>query len=238
VGGHPIVFVHGIGVTRKQWLPQMRDLGDEYRVIATDLPGHGSLAATPFSLEAASQRLCAVVDEAAGGRALIAGLSLGGYVAIEFARRWPEKAAGLVLTGCSGNPHGILAVIPRTVELFTRAVGDRWLTFVNEVHFRVRYGDELAHEQIEAGFFFKAMQDALRQLRGKDFRRKLKEYAGPVLILNGDRDTLYRIGELTFLTAAQDARLQLIGNAGHVANLEEPEAYSRAVRRFARCIDW
>ncbi len=237
-GGHPIVFVHGIRVTRKQWLPQMRDLGGEYRVIAADLPGHGALAGVAFSLDAAVQRVREVVDEAADGRALVVGLSLGGYVAIEFARRWPEKAAGLVLTGCSGNPRGVLSLIPATVALFTRAVGDRWLTFINEINFRVRYGDELAREQLDAGFFFTAMQDALKQLRGNDFRRRLKAYPGPVLILNGERDTLFRITELTFLTAAQDARLQLIRDAGHVANLEEPAAYSRALRRFAQCLDW
>ncbi len=236
--GRPIVFVHGIRVTRKQWLPQMRDLADEYRVVAPDLPGHGALASSRFSLDVAAERLRDVVDEEGGGRALIAGVSLGGYVAIEFARRWPQKAAGLVLTGCSANPRGVLAVIPPTVALFTRAVGDRWLTFVNEINFRLRYGDDLAREQIEAGFFFDAMQAALWQLRGKDFRRKLKEYPGPVLILNGERDTLFRLGELNFLAAVPDARLQLVRGAGHVANLEEPEAYSRALRRFARSLDW
>ncbi len=237
-GGHPIVFVHGIRVTRKQWLPQARDLADEFRVVSMDLPGHGALAGARFSLDAAATALREVVDEAAGGRALIAGLSLGGYVAIEFARRSPEKAAGLVLTGCSANPSGVLAIIPPTMALFMRAVGDRWLTFVNEVNFRVRYGDELAREQIEAGFYFQAMQSALWQLRGKDFRRRLRQYPGPVLILNGERDTLFRLGELRFLAAAPDARLQLVHGAGHVANLEQPDDYTRALRRFARCIDW
>ena len=236
--GQPIVFVHGIRVTRKQWLPQARDLADEFRVVSMDLPGHGALAGVPFSLDAAAVALRETVDEAAGGRALIAGLSLGGYVAIEFARRWPEKAAGLVLTGCSANPRGVLAIIPPTMALFMRAVGDRWLTFVNEINFRARYGDELAREQIEAGFFFQAMQSALWQLRGKDFRRKLKQYSGPVLILNGERDTLFRLGELSFLAAAPDARLQFVHGAGHVANLEQPDAYTRALRRFARCVDW
>jgi pimeloyl-ACP methyl ester carboxylesterase len=159
-------------------------------------------------------------------------------VSIELARRCPERVVGLVLTGCSANPRGVLGIIPPTVALFSRAVGDRWLTFVNEINFRLRYGDELAQEQIQAGFFFDAMQAALWQLRGKDFRRKLKEYAGPVLILNGERDTLFRLGELNFLAAAQDARLQLVRHAGHVANLEEPEAFTRALRRFARSLDW
>ncbi len=236
--GAPIVFVHGIRVTRKQWLPQMRTLSDAYRCIAPDLPGHGSDSASRFTLEDAATRVEQVIEEHAGGRALVAGVSLGGYVAIELAQRVPEKVAGLVLTGCSANPRGVLAVVPPTMALFSRALGDRWLSYVNSMNFRVRYGDELAEEQIDAGFYFQAMIDALQHLRGKDFRRKLKEYPGPVLLLNGERDTLYRLGELIFLAAAQDARLQLVHRAGHVANLEQPEAYTRALRSFARSIDW
>jgi pimeloyl-ACP methyl ester carboxylesterase len=234
----PIVFVHGIRVTRRQWAPQVRDLAGAFRVVAPDLPGHGALADEQFSLDAGVERLRDIVDAHASGRGLIVGLSLGGYVAIEFARRWPERTAGVILTGCSANPRGVLAVIPATIALFSRAVGDRWLTVVNEINVRARYDEDVATEQIEAGFFFKGMEDALWQLRGKDFRRKLSDYAGPVLILNGERDMLFRIGELSFLTAPPDARLQLVRGAGHVANLEEPDAYNRAIRSFARCIDW
>ena len=234
----PVVFAHGIGVTRKQWLPQMRDLADAYRVITTDLPGHGALAATRFSLDAATAHLDRVIDEVAGEPALVVGISLGGYVAMELAQSNPGRLAGLVLTGCSANPRGVLAIIPPTVALFNRAVGSRWLSLVNQVNFRARYGEAIAQEQIKAGTFFKATQDALMQLSRKDFRGKLRAYPGPVLFLNGERDTLFRLGELNFLAAARDARLQLVRGAGHVANLEEPEAYNRALRSFARSIEW
>jgi pimeloyl-ACP methyl ester carboxylesterase len=236
--GQPIVLLHGIGVTRKQWLPQMRDLVDEFRLIARDLPGHGTLKERRFTLDAAATHAAAVIDAYADGRALVVGLSLGEYVAMRLAARSPEKVAGLVLTGCSGNPKGVLGVIPASMALFWRAMGGRWLKLVNEVHFRTRYGDELAKQQIEAGFFFQAMQDALRQLRGKDFPRELKRYPGPVLLLNGEKDSLYRLSELLFLAAAQDARLQFVRGAGHVANLEQPEAYNKAVRTFARSVEW
>src|SRR5436309_493356 len=97
----PIVFVHGAQVTRKVWQPQMRALASEYRVIALDMPGHGSLAGRHFRLPDAVQRIADVVDEAANGRAIIVGLSLGSYVVMEFAHQHPDKAAGLVLSGCT-----------------------------------------------------------------------------------------------------------------------------------------
>jgi pimeloyl-ACP methyl ester carboxylesterase len=123
--GQPIVLLHGIGVTRKQWLPQMRDLVDEFRLIAPDLPGHGTLKERGFTLDAAATHAAAVIDAYADGRALVVGLSLGGYVAMRLAARSPEKVAGLVLTGCSGNPKGVLGVIPASMALFCRAVGGR-----------------------------------------------------------------------------------------------------------------
>ena len=84
-----IVLVHGSVVTRKMWLPQLRGLSDAYRTIAPDLPGHGGRANEPFTFAGASQVVADVIDNAAGGRALVVGASLGGYVAIDLAHRSP-----------------------------------------------------------------------------------------------------------------------------------------------------
>jgi len=70
-----------------------------------------------------------------------------------------------------------------------------------------------------------------------DFRRRLRAYDGPVLILNGERDACHRLGELLFLAAAPAARLQLVRRVGHVANLEQAERYNAAPRPVARCVD-
>ena len=99
----PIVLIHGSVVTRKMWLPQLRGLSDAYRVIAPDLPGHGALAHIPFSFSASVETLADLIRSEANGHALLTGLSLGGYVAMEMASRYPELTAGLVLSGCSLN---------------------------------------------------------------------------------------------------------------------------------------
>ena len=124
------------------------------------------------------------------------------------------------------------------MALFTRFVGDSWLRLVDEVSFPIRYGHEIAREQLAAGFSFDGMRQAMWRMQGVDFRRRLWQYPGPTLILNGERDLFYRLGELLFLRAAQDARLQLVRKAGHVANLEQPARYNAALRSFARCVDW
>ena len=96
--GPAIIFLHCAGATRHIWLPQMRRLADTFRLIALDLPGHGACADTSFSFPAARERISAVIQAWAGGSALLVGLSLGGYVAIDFVDHHPHQVAGLVLS--------------------------------------------------------------------------------------------------------------------------------------------
>ena len=91
----PIVLVHGVSWTRKMWMPQLEALSDEFRVIAIDLPGHGALREQPFQLKAAVQAVMESLRQQTDDRALIVGLSLGGYVAMAYAhdhipRRLPD----------------------------------------------------------------------------------------------------------------------------------------------------
>jgi pimeloyl-ACP methyl ester carboxylesterase len=73
-----LVLVHGVMVTRKMWLPQLQALADTFYVLAPDLPGHGAQAHIPFSFAASVDILAQLIQQQAGGRALVAGLSLGG----------------------------------------------------------------------------------------------------------------------------------------------------------------
>lgn len=234
----PIILLHGIGVTKRQWSPQMSSLAPEHRLIATDLPGHGAHTDTRFTFERAARHVTDVIDSFTDGRAIVAGISLGGYVAMEVAARSPERVAGLALTGCSGNPRGMRRAVPAGMALMSRLAGERWLSSVNGLHYRGRYGEELGREQAAAGFSASGARAAFWQIRGRDYIRRLKAYDGPVAIINGERDSMFRLGELIFLSAARDATLQLVPRAGHVANLEQPAAYDRALRRFVRSIQW
>jgi pimeloyl-ACP methyl ester carboxylesterase len=111
-----LILVHGSVVTLKMWLPRLRGLSDTYRVIAPDLPGHGVLAHVPFTFAAAVRMLAELIDREAQGRALVAGLSLGGYIAIEPANCHPDQVAGLVLSGCSLNFKGALGLYLKFVS--------------------------------------------------------------------------------------------------------------------------
>ena len=227
------MFVHGIRLSRKMWLPQMEILSDQFRVIALDLPGHGALVETPFTLESAAKQIADVIDQAAGGRALVVGLSLGGYSSIEFGRLFPGKASGLVLAGCSANPTAMATMPFRMASAMAAAASEKLITRINNWIFRWRFDPVMIDPVIQDGYYFQAMPSAVKELSGKDFINKIKNYPGPVLFLNGAHDWLFRSSEAAFLNAAKNGRIELIGNAGHLSSLEQPETFAEAVRRFA-----
>lgn len=236
-GAAALVFVHGAAGTRAMWRPQMQALADEFRVIALDLPGHGALAHVPFGLDAAVQVVQEATDTAADGRAVVVGLSLGGYVAMAHAARYPQRVAGLVLSGCSLDYRGALGILSRLdAWIVTRLVGERRLMRMQERTLRRMLPPDLAESLLAAGFTFRAMPAVYRELAHHDFNAMLRQYPGPVLILNGEHDRLNRRVERRQLNAAHRGRLQIVAGAGHACNIEQPHAFSEAVREFARAL--
>lgn len=236
-----IVLIHGAVVSRKMWLPQLRGLSDEFHVIAPDLPGHGALADTPFTFETAADELSDLIQQAAGGRALVVGLSLGGYVAMELADRFPHLAAGLVLSGSSLNFRGVLAGYLRFAAwLMQRG----WLKMKREqAEQKVRRMfppalADAADAQLRAGVYPGPLGASYARMAGREFSAMLGRYPGPILILNGENDTASRRGENQFASAARKGSVLTIQGAGHACNLDQPEKYNRAVRDFAHAIGW
>jgi pimeloyl-ACP methyl ester carboxylesterase len=86
---------------------------------------------------------------------------------------------------------------------------------------------------VAGGFFGAGGAGALRALIGERFAPRLAAYDGPVLILNGELDVLFRMGANLFARDARDVRRVRLGGATHLANLDRPEAFNLAVRRFA-----
>lgn len=236
-----LVLIHGSVVTRKMWLPQLLGLSDVFRVIAPDLPGHGALAHIPFSFSTSVDCLVEVIQQEAGGRAMVAGLSLGGYVAIELAHRYPDRVAGLVLSGCSLNFDGLLGGYLKLVSgLMVRG----WIKQSRqkaEEKTRRMFPLALANvaeAQLQAGVYPDVLGPSFAEMAGKDFTVPLSTYLGPGLILNGADDKANRRGEFKFVAAMQNGRVAAIPNAGHACNLDQPEAYNQAVHKFGRLIKW
>ena len=154
-------------------------LSGGFRVIALDLPGHGALRDRPFDWDEAVDEIARVIDEAAGGRAILCGLSLGGYLAIDVAARYPAKVAGLVITGASAEPRGRLMPlgIRWLATLMDRTATPR-LERVNRAWFRRRYPGPTANAILAGGFGFPAGTTALRELVGRDAPGHVRDLSG------------------------------------------------------------
>jgi pimeloyl-ACP methyl ester carboxylesterase len=233
-----IVFVHGMRVTRRMWQPQMEALASEFRLVAVDLPGHGSLRDEEFDVEHAVDQLAAVVDEVANGWAVVVGLSLGGYIAIEFGARYPQKAAGLVIASASVEPRGWYNAPYRIASTIMSTLPESWLGALNRAAFLLVYGKRRAAPLIGPGFFMRGGAAGIREIMSREYGPKLAAYPGPVLLLNGRMDLGFRMHERRFLALAQRGQIELIPKAFHLANIDQPEAFSDAVRRFAKSIAW
>ena len=234
--GRPtIVFLHGTRLTGAQWAVQVARLGDEFHCIAVDLPGHGSAADLPFTVDGAAERVAAIVaEEAHGGRAILVGLSLGGFVAMTVAARWPERVAGLAISGASGEPRGIRSLGYRLLGAIFQYLPVRLMDGVNRWYFVRRYPAAASEPILAGGFWFRGGAAAVRSLVGHDFRPCLAAYPGPSLLVNGEFDLFFRPTERSFADVGADTRRVIIRRATHLVNLDQPEAFTAAIRRFAR----
>ena len=236
-GAPAIVFVHGTRLSRAAWAPQLDGLADEFRTIALDLPGHGSRAGEPFTLEGAAALVATTIrDQAVDGRAVVVGLSLGGYVAMELVARDPGCVRGLVLAGATAETVGVRSIAYRALAVVMDRFDGPRLDRLNAWFFRARYPGSIAEPIVAGGFWSKGGARALHTLFGQRFMPRLAAYPGPTLILNGEWDLLFRLSAGTFAAAARDARRVRLGGALHLSNLDRPDAFNDAVRRFARSV--
>lgn len=230
-----IVFLHGTRLTGAAWAGQAAALGDEFHCLAPDLPGHGRAESRPFTLDRAAADVAdLIVREAHGGQAVLVGLSLGGYVAMAVAARWPERVAGLVISGATAEPIGVRSLAFHALALVLARVPEPALDRVNRSFFAWRYPAAVSGPILAAGFSFRGGAAAVRALVGVRFRPRLAAYPGPSLLMNGEYDLFFRPTEGSFAAAAADPRRVVIHGAMHLANLDRPAAFDAAIRRFAR----
>jgi len=239
VHGLPLVFLHSGALTRKMWQPQIDELSKAFRIIALDLPGHGTLAQYAFTLKMAVEEVAQIIKTEVQGQALVIGLSLGGFVALALASEHPELVAGLVLSGCNIDVQGMsetLLKIRGTLLANNVALLDRMLATLTERVFRRFYSDQFVAGQAEAGIYWKGAGQGLLECTGKDFRAMLHSYRGPVLLLNGENDKNSRKSEEAFVAVANqdNIRVQPINGAGHLCNVDQPRSYNNALRNFTQ----
>jgi pimeloyl-ACP methyl ester carboxylesterase len=233
-----IVFLHGTRLTGAAWAAQVADLGTDFHCLTPDLPGHGRAEALRFTVDGAAEAVGDLIRrEATDGRAIVVGLSLGGYVAMAVAARWPERVRGLAISGATAEPIGPRSLAYRGLATIFRSVPEPILDRVNRWFFAWRFPPRVSKPILTDGFSFAGGAIAVRSLVGERFKPRLAAYPGPSLLINGEFDLFFRPTERSFADVAADPRRALIRRATHLTNLDQPDRFSALIRHFAATIE-
>lgn len=229
----PIVFVHGMRVSSTMWQPVMYAIGTLHPMAAPDLPGHGTRRGEPFSMPGAVAAVADAVDEL-GGRAMVVGLSLGGYVAMATAGSHPDRVAGLIAMGCTTTPRGML----RARYQGAARVAARHPEGVNRLStfgFRRGLPGPLAEAMVAGGLSSETIPSIVAAVTAMDPLASLSAYPGPVWLVNGERDP-FRRDERRFVRACSQGRVIVRPGCGHLSVLADATAVARHVRDAAAVV--
>ena len=239
-----LLLVHGFPLDRRLWGAQAGAFANMTRVITPDLRGHGKsqVVPGPFTMDQHADDLAALLDHLKIRRAVVAGLSMGGYVAFAFWRRYPAQVQGLILADTRAEPDSVAARAGRDAAM-DRVRQTGAAVYASEMLPRLLAPASLADEKI-AGAAWKMMAEqpesgiigALGGLRDRaDSCPTLLTISVPTLVVAGEADAITPPADAHILAAAiTDARLAVIPKAGHLTPLENPRAFNAAVRMFLR----
>lgn len=229
-GGPTLVLVHGAGGSRLLWPPQLRRLPGA-TVYTLDLPGHGrSDGPACDTIAGYAQAIVAFLDESGIERAVIAGHSMGGAIALTLALDYAERVAGLVLVATGARLRVAPAILESirgdfeaAIELVSRAI---WAPTADPT--LVERGRQTL---LEAGP--DVLVSDLTACDRFDVMERLGEIAVPTLVVAGSADLLTPLKYAHFLAEhIPNARCEVLEGAGHMLMLERPAEVARAVRGF------
>ncbi len=238
--GIPLMLLHAFPLSSAMWKRDAERFARVARVIAPDLPGFGRCPRQPQpSIAAMAQMVAGLLDRLdIQEPVILAGLSMGGYVALEFIRQFPKrvKALGLFSTKSAADSpeqrEGRLKMIERLrregldVLLQTtlpKLVGTTTTARRPEVTVEI--------ERLIRAADVQGVMDAVRAMaERRDSQALLSAITCPTLIVSGSEDALIPTQESKAMAQAiSGARLEIIPEAGHLVNLEQPEVFGSLV---------
>lgn len=241
--GPVLLLVHGFPLDRRVWDEQVSALADAFRVVAVDLRGFGqSTSAEPFTIESLGDDLHALVQKL-GGPVVLAGLSMGGYVALGYARKHPADLRALALVDTKSDAdtpdgrQGRMKMIEAVRAGGSKAVADAMMP-------RMLAPDAAAGRpqltrrlrQIMEACPPLTIEHALLAMRDRpDYNDDLPRIKVPTLIIVGESDQITPPALAQAMHSRMPgSKLAIIKGAGHMSPMEQPEQVNRALREFLR----
>lgn len=239
------VLLHAFPIGANLWEPQMREVPAGWRLLAPDLRGFGGSTeadgAGTGAMSDYAEDVASLLDELQIEQAVIGGASMGGYAAMAFLHSHHDRVAGLVLANtragadspeARANRRNMLALVDRegasgvARDMMPKLVGasTRETNPDMEAHLR-RLIKQQSPQAIRAAIH--------RMMHRPDSQPLLAKTTLPALIVTGDEDELIPTDESRAMAAAiTGSTLVIVPKAGHLANLEQPDAFNNALNAF------
>jgi 3-oxoadipate enol-lactonase len=242
-GELPIIFLHGYPFDKSMWREQLDFLKTSHRVIACDIRGFGKSTdeESRLSIDLFGEDLIAFMDKLDIDKAIICGLSMGGFIALNVMKRFSDRFEALILcdTQCIPDSPEVKEKRFKTIdEISENGPQDFNEGFIKSVFHeesirtKVELVEELRHvvfanspHIITMGLIVLAQRSETCSI--------LKEISIPTLIICGREDVVTPLPQSEYMNASiQGSVLQVIEKAGHVSNLEQPDEFNKHLLFF------
>jgi pimeloyl-ACP methyl ester carboxylesterase len=251
--GEPILFLHGLGGSWRNWLENLPHFARTHRAIALDLPGFGDSPMPSWKIDmAAYGRLVHDFCEKLEIErfAAIVGNSMGGFVSTEAVIEGPSRFERLVVVSAAGisfaesqgrRVDATIRTFEATVPFFSGVARKLWVTrprarqiaFGRVLHYPNRVRPELLAEQIAPGVRAPGFGDSVRAIGGYDTRHRLPEIDIPTLVVWGLSDQIVPAeAAIGYHRLIEDSRLEIFERTGHVPQMERPARFNALVEEF------
>lgn len=242
--GPVVLLVHGFPLDHSMWREQVADLAADHRVIVPDLRGHGASDVTAGTVTMArfADDLAALLDELGVTEPIVyGGLSMGGYVGWEFVRRHRDRLRGLIV--CDSRAAGDTdegrenraRMAAMVLEHGPERVAEAMLPKLFAPSIRTDRPDLVDDlRRVMTGTDPEGIAAALRGMSDRaDVTSLLPSFDVPTLLVCGEQDEITPAPEMMQIADAMpDAAMALIGHAGHMAPLEQPDVVNARIRQF------
>ena len=228
--GLPVLLTHGFAATAGMWEPNIAALTADRPVIAWEQRGHGATDApsdmSQYGQDISVADMAAILDAAGARRAVLCGMSLGGYLSLAFYLAHPQRVAALVLVDTGPGFRNDQA-------------RQKWNDWVERYAQRLENGSDTTPASTEVANAVHEHPEGLpRAARGAMVQHdsrvisSLETVSVPTLVVVGADDTDFLAGADYLHRHIPDSRKLVIDNAGHAANMDQPAAFNTAVRDF------
>ena len=242
-GKMPVIFIHGFPFDKSSWNPQMEQFSKQHRVIAYDIRGFGKSGAgtTMFSISLFARDLIDFMNIMQIEKAIVCGLSMGGYILLNAINVDPSRFGGVILcdTQCIADTPEIKSARNETIELI-RGGGKSAFTdgFIKKL-----FCESTPDTKPEV---VRSVRETIMNTADTSITGTLSALAGrtemcsilpkvriPTLILCGESDVITPLEQSRLMkNRIPKANLRIIKNAGHLSNLEQPEDFNEHVSQF------